>query len=180
MKETYENNKNNFSLLFQSISNENKIKIFKLFKNFQDYNVLNNYISPHLNDTKNFINTFQLKLNKNVLKNIDYIRYSLDENNGDTFYRCFIFNLFEKKILNKDKEYIYMIIFDIFKIYDLAPDTFNTGNNINNNTYLNQYKKILIYFNEPTKIIFQLITIIFGVNLEIIYIIIFITKNIRS
>ena len=235
MKETYENNKNNFSLLFQSISNENKIKIFKLFKNFQDYNVLNNYISPHLNDTKNFINTFQLKLNKNVLKNIDYIRYSLDENNGDTFYRCFIFNLFEKKILNKDKEYIYMIIFDIFKIYDLAPDIFNTGNNINNNinntltffsiirdcieldnwdkvydyfynyfsyisqtlikyikyniflflsklyysndenkaynndTYLNQYKKILIYYNEPTKIIFQLITIIFGVNLEIIY-----------
>ena len=30
-------------------------------------------------------------------------------------------------------------------------------------------KKILIDFNEPTKIIFQLISIIFGVNLEIIY-----------
>ena len=235
MKEAYENNKKNFNLLFQSISNENRIKISKLFKNFQDYNILNNNISPHLNDTKNFINAFQLKLNKNSLKNIDYIRYSLDENNGDTFYRCFIFNLFEKKIINKDKEYIYMVIFDIFKIYDLAPDIFNTGDNINNNinntltffsiirdsieldnwdkvydyfynyfsyinqtlikyikyniflflsklyysndenkaynndTYLNQYKKILINYNEPSKIIFQLITIIFGVNLEIIY-----------
>ena len=234
MKETYESNKNNFNLIFQAVSNEDKEKVFKLYKNFQDYNI-NNYISPCLNDVKNFENIFQLKLKKNVIKNIDFIRYSLDENHGDTFYRCFIFNLFEKKIINKDKEYIYMIIFDIFKIYDLAPDIFvNDGdinnninntliffdilrdfieldswdkvydffynafsqinqtlikyikynlflnlsklyysneenNSYNNNIYLNQYKKILIDFNEPTKIIFQLISIIFGVNLEIIY-----------
>ena len=234
MRETYEINKNNFNLLFQSVPNEEKEKIYKLYKNLQDYNI-NNYISPNLNDIKNFENTFKLKLKKNVIKNIDYIRYSLDENHGDTFYRCFIFNLLEKKIINKDKEYIYMIVFDIFKIYDLAPDIFTSDDKINNNIsntltffgilrdyieldywdkaydfffhffsqinqtlikyikyniflflsklyylneennsynndiYLNQYQKILIDFNESTKIIFQLITIIFGVNLEIIY-----------
>ena len=235
MKETYEKHKSNFPLLFQSVSNETKDNIFKLYKNHQDYNILNNYISPYLNDVKSFVNTFQLKLKKNILKNIDYIRYTLNENNGDTFYRCFVFNLFEKKIVNKDKEYIYMIIFDLFKIYDLAPDIFNTDDgakNINNvlgffdilrdyielnswdkvyefytgffqqinhvlikyvkynifllmsklyslneendaydnEIYLNQYQKIIIDYNEPTKIIFQLITIIFGINLEILYI----------
>ena len=236
MKETYEKNKSNFNLLFQSVNNEDKEKIFKLYKNFENYNIKNNYISPHLNDIKSFINTFLLKLKKNHIKNIDYIRYSLNENNGDTFYRCFIFNLFEKKIINKDKEYIYMIIFDLLKIYDLSPNIFNSEDNINNNIndtlvffdilrdyielnswdkvyefffgffsqinqilikyikyniflllsklyslnednpsydnpiYLNQYQKILIDYNEPSKIIFQLITIIFGVNLEIIYI----------
>ena len=235
MKETYEKHKSNFPLLFQSVSNETKDNIFKLYKNHQDYNILNNYISPYLNDVKSFVNTFQLKLKKNILKNIDYIRYTLNENYGDTFYRCFVFNLFEKKIVNKDKEYLYMIIFDLFKIYDLAPDIFNTddgANNINNvlgffdilrdyielnswdkvyefytgffqqinhvlikyakynifllmsklyslneendaydnEIYLNQYQKIIIDYNEPTKIIFQLITIIFGINLEILYI----------
>ena len=133
MKDNYDQNKANFNLIFQSVSIENKEKVYKLYKNFENYNIINKYISPHLNDTKSFINTFQLKLKKNFLKNIDYIRYSLDENHGDTFYRCFIFNLFEKKIINKDKEYIYMIIFDIFKIYDLAPDIFsNEDNDINN------------------------------------------------
>ena len=231
MKNTFENNKDNFNLLFQSISNEDKEIIFKLYKNYQDFNINNSCISPYLNDIKNFINTFQLKLKKNMIKNIDYIRYSLDENYGDTFYRCFIFNLLEKKIINKDKEYIYMIIFDIFKIYDLAPDIFINDNikniliffdilrdyieldywdkvydfyfslfpqinqtliryikynifiylsklynsneenkSYNNDIYLNQYQKILIDYNEPSKIIFQIITIIFGVNLEIIYI----------
>ena len=235
MKETYEKHKSNFPLLFQSVSNETKDNIFKLYKNHQDYNILNNYISPYLNDVKSFVNTFQLKLKKNILKNIDYIRYTLNENYGDTFYRCFVFNLFEKKIVNKDKEYLYMIIFDLFKIYDLAPDIFNTDDgakNINNvlgffdilrdyielnswdkvyefytgffqqinhvlikyakynifllmsklyslneendaydnEIYLNQYQKIIIDYNEPTKIIFQLITIIFGINLEILYI----------
>ena len=232
MKDNYDQNKANFNLIFQSVSIENKEKVYKLYKNFENYNIINKYISPHLNDTKSFINTFQLKLKKNFLKNIDYIRYSLDENHGDTFYRCFIFNLFEKKIINKDKEYIYMIIFDIFKIYDLAPDIFsnedNDINNVlvffdilrdyielnqwdktyeffsgffsqinkilikyvkyniflllsklyslnediksyNNDIYLNQYQKILIDYNEPSKIIFQLITIIFGLNVEIIY-----------
>ena len=235
MKETYEKHKSNFPLLFQSVSNETKDNIFKLYKNHQDYNILNKYISPYLNDVKSFVNTFQLKLKKNILKNIDYIRYTLNENNGDSFYRCFVFNLFEKKIVNKDKEYLYMIIFDLFKIYDLAPDIFNTDDgakNINNvlgffdilrdyielnswdkvyefytgffqqinhvlikyakynifllmsklyslneendaydnEIYFNQYQKIIIDYNEPTKIIFQLITIIFGINLEILYI----------
>ena len=235
MKETYEKNKSNFNLLFQSVSNENKENIFKLYKNFQDYNILSKYISPYLNDTKSFVNIFQLKLNKNIIKNIDYIRYTLNENNGDTFYRCFVFNLFEKKIINKDKEYIYMLIFDLFKIYDLSPDIFNSDDNAkninnalgffdilrdyielnywdkvyefytgffqqinhilikyvkyniffllsklyslneenneyDNEIFLNQYQKIIIEYNEPTKIIFQLITIIFGINLEILYI----------
>ena len=237
MKSTYEKNKANFNLIFQSVTNEDKEKIYKMYKNKEKYNIENNYISPYLNDAKIFLNDFNIKLKKNSMKNIDYLRYTLDENNGDTFYRCFLFNLFEKKIMKKDKEYIYMIIFDIFKIYDLDPDIYNNENNdinfninniliffdilrdyielnqwdrvydfffvffsqistiliiyikynlfllmtklyslneenksYNNDTYLSQYQKILIPFNEPNKLIFQLLAIIFGFNLNIIFI----------
>ena len=114
-----------------------------MYKNKEKYNIENNYISPYLNDAKIFLNDFNIKLKKNSMKNIDYLRYTLDENNGDTFYRCFLFNLFEKKIMKKDKEYIYMIIFDIFKIYDLDPDIYNNENNdINFNI-----NNILIFFD---------------------------------
>ena len=57
MKETYEKNKSNFNLLFQSVSIEHKENIYKLYKNFQDYNILNSYISPYLNDVKSFVNS---------------------------------------------------------------------------------------------------------------------------
>ena len=38
-----------------------------------------------------------------------------------------------------------------------------------NSFYLNQFKKIIINYNEPSQVIFQIIPFIFGVNLEIIY-----------
>ena len=52
------------------------------------------------------------------------------------------------------------------KLYSLNEENDAYDNEI----YLNQYQKIIIDYNEPTKIIFQLITIIFGINLEILYI----------
>ena len=222
----YEKNKNKFNSLFQFITNNDKEKFFKLYKNFQNYNIVNYFISPHINDVNNFNNCFNIENSNN---NIDYIRYTIDENFGDTFYRCFMFNLFEKYILNQKKDSINLVIFDIFKLYDLSPEIFtkNKNNNINNtliffsilndyiqlnlweksydlflslfsqidqvlityiryniflflskifkdyndinSIYLNQYKKIIINYNEPTRIIFQLIPFIFGINLEIIY-----------
>ena len=48
-----------------------------------------------------------------------------------------MFNLFEKYIINKDKENINIIILDIFKLYDLSPSIFSS-NNINN---------VLIFFS---------------------------------
>ena len=222
----YEKNKNKFNSLFQFITNNDKEKFFKLYKNFQNYNIVNYFISPHINDVNNFNNCFNIENSNN---NIDYIRYTIDENFGDTFYRCFMFNLFEKYILNQKKDSINLVIFDIFKLYDLSPEIFtkNKNNNINNtliffsilndyiqlnlweksydlflslfsqidqvlityiryniflflskifkdyndinSVYLNQYKKIIINYNEPTRIIFQLIPFIFGINLEIIY-----------
>ena len=227
MKETYHNNKDNFNFLFQFITIKDKEKINQLYKNIQNYNISNYHISPYINEINGFSKTFKI----DNIKNIDYIRYTIDENQGDTFYGCFMFNLFEKYIINKDKENINIIILDIFKLYDLSPSIFSS-NNINNvliffsiicdyiqlnlwdkvydlfiylysqieqtliiyikyniflylskifsenkdkhlfdadSFYVNQFKKIIINYNEPSRVIFQIIPFIFGIKLEIIY-----------
>ena len=230
MKETYYKYINNFILLFQFISINDKEKIIQLYNNIQNYNISNYHISPYINEINDFCTNFKIE----SLKNIDYIRYTIDENQGDTFYGCFMFNLFEKYIINKDKEKIYILILDIFKLYDLSPSIFtsNKNNNINNvliffsiicdfiqlnlwdkvydlflylysqieqilivyikyniflflskifsenkeknifdekTFYINQFKKIIINYNEPSRVIFQIIPFIFGENLEIFY-----------
>ena len=45
-----------------------------------------------------------------------------------------MFSLFENYFINKNKENIYILILDIFKLYDLSPSIFNSikNNNINN------------------------------------------------
>ena len=228
MKKTYEENKSNFNLLFQFISNKDKDKLFKFYKTIHNYNISNYHISPYINDISEFCKTFNL----DNIKNIDFIRYSIDENEGETFYRCFMFNLFEKYIINQDKDNLFILILDIFKLYDLSPSIYSFNKNNNTNTaliffsiisdyiqlnswdkaydifvslfsqidqilityikyniflflskiyskyekqnisdikYLNQYKKILIKYNEPSRIIFQLIPYIFGININLIY-----------
>ena len=220
MKKSYEKNKGNFNLQF--ISNEDKEKCYKTYENIHNYNIKNYHISPYLNDIKEFYKSFKIE-NKN--NDVEYIRYIIDENDGETFYRSFMFTIIEKYILNKNKENLYMIILDIFKLYDLsytkynselnnaliyfsiiyeyielnlwekAYDFFNSlfskieqilidyikGNlflylskiyslyDNNNSNYLNQYQKIIINYSEPTRLVFQLIPFIFGINLEIIY-----------
>ena len=233
MDKNYEKNKNNFNLLFQFVSNNDKEKVFNSYKNILNYNIKNYHINPNINEINDFYKSFKIE-NKNKNKNICYIRYSIDENEGDTFYKCFMFSLFENYFLNKNKENIYILILDIFKLYDLSPSIFNSikNNNINNILvifalirdyielnlwdmaydlflsfysqidiifvryikynlflylsklycqinekklldnelkYLNHYKKLLINYNEPYHIIFQLIPYIFGINLELIY-----------
>ena len=133
MKKTYEKNKKNFVSLFQFITINDKKKFFKLYQTFQNYNIGNYSISPHLNDINNFNDCFKIE-NKN--NNLNYIRYTIDENVGDTFYRCFMFSLIEKYILNKQIENINMIIFDIFKLYDLSPTIFTSNKNCNINNVL--------------------------------------------
>jgi hypothetical protein len=221
MKETYHQNKNNFNFLFQFISIKDKEKVIQLYKNIQNYNISNYHISPYINESSDFFKNFKIE----SIKKVEYIRYTIDENQGDTFYGAFMFNLFEKYIINKDKENINILILDIFKLYDLsytkynselnnaliyfsiiyeyielnlwekAYDFFNSlfskieqilidyikGNlflylskiyslyDNNNSNYLNQYQKIIINYSEPTRLVFQLIPFIFGINLEIIY-----------
>ena len=228
MKNDYEKNKQRFNFLFQFISNNDKEKLYKLNKKFQNYNMTNYHISPHINDINDFYDSFKIKNNKNL----DYIRYTIDQNSGDDFYICFMFNLLEKYILNKKKENLFIIIFDIFKIYDLLPSIFTDNNkNINLNeiliffsilidyieinswenaydlylsfftkiaqvliiyikynlflylskiysnddnseiyvNYMNQYKKIIFNYNDPTSDVLQLIPYIYGVKLDLIY-----------
>jgi hypothetical protein len=131
MDKNYEKNKNNFNLLFQFVSNNDKEKVFNSYKNILNYNIKNYHINPNINEINDFYNSFKIE-NKN--KNIYYIRYSIDENEGDTFYKCFMLSLFENYFINKNKENIYILILDIFKLYDLSPSIFNSikNNNINN------------------------------------------------
>ena len=230
-KKTYEKNKDNFYLLFQFITNKDKDKLFKYYKTIHNYNISNYHISPYINDIKDACKSIKLE----NIKNIDYIRYTIDENEGDTFYKCFMFNIVEKYIIDKNKDNLFILIFDIFKLYDLSPSIFYTNkNNISiNNTlilfsiirdyihlnlwekaydlfislysqiddilalyikynififlskinsqydeknkfdkypfYLDEYKKILINYNEPSLLVFQIIPFIFGVNLEILF-----------
>ena len=193
-----------------------KKKLYESYKKNEFLNISDYKISPYINS-----------IDENIKGKIDYIRYTIDENYGDTFYRCFMFNLIENYILNKEKENLCILIFDIFKLYDLAPSIYNNirssdikstliffsflydyinlnmwekvyflyisiyqkleqvlisyirysiflflsqlyNENINNNKYLYQYQKVLVNYNEPTHLIFQIIPFIFGLNLEII------------
>ena len=230
MKKSYHQNKDNFNFLFQFISIKDKEKINQLYKNIHNYNISNYHISPYLNEINDFSKFFKIE----NIKNYDYIRYTIDENQGDTFYGCFMFNLFENYIINKDKENINILILDIFKLYDLSPSIFSSDKNYNinnvliffsiicdyiqlnlwdkvydlfvylysqieknlilyikyniflyllkifsenrekkliesNSFYINQFKKIVINYNEPSRLIFQIIPFIFGIKLEIIY-----------
>ena len=216
IKKTYEENKNNFNTLFQFVTEVDKKKLYESYKKNEFLNISDYKISPYINS-----------IDENIKGKIDYIRYTIDENYGDTFYRCFMFNLIENYILNKEKENLCILIFDIFKLYDLAPSIYNNirssdikstliffsflydyinlnmwekvyflyisiyqkleqvlisyirysiflflsqlyNENINNNKYLYQYQKVLVNYNEPTHLIFQIIPFIFGLNLEII------------
>lgn len=128
MNKTYEDNKDNFNLLFQYITNKDKDKIIKLYKSIKKSS--NYYISPYLNDITNFYDDFKINSNN---KTFDFIRYTIDEKEEDSFYRCFMFSLFEIYILNKKKDNINALIFDIFKLYDLYPSIFISNQNYNIN-----------------------------------------------
>ena len=216
IKKEYEENENNFNALFQFVTESDKKKLYDSYKKNKFSNISDYKISPYLNN-----------IDDNIKVKIDYIRYTIDENFGDTFYRCFMFNLIENYILNKKIENLCILIFDIFKLYDLSPSIYNSNKgsdikstliffaflydyihlnmwekvyffyisiypkieqvlisyikysiflflsqlyneNINDNKYIYQYQKILINYNEPIHLIFQIIPLIFGINLEII------------
>ena len=131
MNKTYKDNKDNFNLLFQYITNKDKEKIFKLYKSIKKSS--NYYISPYLNDINNFYDNFKINSNN---KTFDFIRYTIDEKEEDSFYRCFMFSLFEIYILNKKQDSINTLIFDIFKLYDLYPTIFTSNKNYNINYFL--------------------------------------------
>lgn len=217
IKSSYEENKNNFNSLFQFVTEIDKKKLYDSHKKNKFLNISDYKISPYINS-----------IDDNFKGKVDYIRYTIDENYGDTFYRSFMFNLIENYILNKKIDNLCILIFDLFKLYDLAPSIFNSNRgsdiltsliffsflydyihlnmwekvyfiyisiypkieqvlisyikysiflfmsqlyNENNydNKYLYQYQKILVNYNEPTHLIFQIIPFIFGINLEIIY-----------
>ena len=207
----------------------------------------NKYIvNPYINDFNDFKKSLGIEETNNIIDNFEYIRY-INEINGDSFYRSFIFNYIEFNLINQNDKKISMLIIDIFKIYDLKESIFLSSNikiknvlicfsiiydfikinmwdmaykffiysynneldevltiylkyniflylskinfiinseNKNNNKnkkhhhrdecdsteeYKFEYISHLIKYNEPTKIIFQCITYIFGISLNILY-----------
>ena len=118
-------------------------------------------LSPNIFNSEDNINN---NIN-DTLVFFDILRDYIELNSWDKVYE-FFFGFFSQinQILIKYIKYNIFLL--LSKLYSLNEDNPSYDNPI----YLNQYQKILIDYNEPSKIIFQLITIIFGVNLEIIYI----------
>ena len=231
INDTYNKSKNIFKNIFQYASSDDK-KIFQqkfeqsinAKNNFFDINNLN--ICPCINDINDFKTCFLIESSENENYFFDYIRYVV-EKDGDSFYRCIMFNLFEKCILNEKKDTIFMFILDIFKLYDLSPKIytdknvnvkniliffcilieyielkwwekayyffiylyneidqaliiylrysifffltkidFRISNNINTK-YLNQFMLLISHYEPSSKIVFQSIPYIFGVNVDI-------------
>ena len=230
---TYNNSKNSFTNIFQFVRNDDK-KIFqKKFEqniktDYKFFDINNINICPFVNDINDFKACFLIESSENENYFFDYVRFVV-EKDGDSFYRCFMFSLFEKFILNEKKDNIFMLLLDILKLYDLFPIIyekknvnirnllivfcilteyielnlwekvynyfiylydeidqaliiylrysiflfltkmdFKLPNNIDNKS-LNQFMILISYYEPFSKIIFQSIPYIFGVNLDIKY-----------
>ena len=112
-----------------------------------------------------FINDGDINNNiNNTLIFFDILRDFIELDSWDKVYD-FFYNAFSQINQTLIRYIKYNIFLNLSKLYYSNEE----NNAYNNDLYLNQYKKLLIDFSEPTKIIFQLISIIFGVNLEIIY-----------
>ena len=124
----YDDNMNDFILLFQYINDKEKNNLYQKYKEIENKKYI---INPYLNDFNNFKKNLGLDDKNNLnINNFEYIRY-INEVNGDSFYRSFIFNYIEIKLINQNIKDISMLIIDIFKLYDLEPSIFINDNNIN-------------------------------------------------
>ena len=142
---SYDDNKNEFNLLFQYISDKDKDDLYQKYKDLQYNKNILYKINPYLNDFNNFKKIFQKEdkdkdKDKKHNNNFEYIRF-INEIDGDSFYRGFIFNYIEMNLINKNIKEISILIIDIFKIYDIEPQIFNTENNKIN------IKNVLICFS---------------------------------
>ena len=125
---TYDDNGSDFSTLFQYINDKEKDNIYQKYNSFQ--NNINNKskINTYINDFTNFRKIFEKENKNNInINNFEYIRY-INEINGDSFYRGFIFNYIELNLINQNIKEISMLIMDFFKIYDLEPSIFEHDN----------------------------------------------------
>ena len=138
---SYEDNKKDFLLLFQYINDKEKDHLYQKYKEIQ-YNKTSKFkINTCVNDYSNFKKIFKKNDKNNLnINNFEYIRF-INETNGDSFYRSFIFNYIEIQLINKKIKEISMLIIDIFKMYDLDPSIF-----INDYSKIN-IKNVLICFN---------------------------------
>ena len=118
------NNINDYLLLFQCINDKDKNNLFQKYKEIQNNNKCT--INTYLNDYNDFKTNLGITEKENI-NNFEYIRY-INEINGDSFYRGFIFNYIEYNIINHNIKEIIMLIIDIFKIYELNESIFSTDN----------------------------------------------------
>ena len=123
----FDDNRSDFSLLFQYINDKERDNIYQKYSAFQN-NEDNYKINIYINDFNNFKTVFE-KNEKNKINedNFEYIRY-INELNGDSFYRSFIFNYIELNLINQNLKEISILIIDIFKIYDLESSIFEQEN----------------------------------------------------
>ena len=140
---SYDDNKNEFNLLFQYISDKDKGDLYQKYKDLQYNKNIIYKINPYLNDFNNFKKIFQKEdkdKDKKSNSNFEYIRF-INEIDGDSFYRGFIFNYIEMNLINKNIKEISILIIDIFKLYDIEPQIFGMEKNKIN------IKNILICFS---------------------------------
>ena len=139
----YDDNCNQFALLFQYIDDKEKDYLYQKYKDISNNDNIIFKINPYVNDFNNFRKNFEKEeKDKNNINNnnFEYIRY-INEINGDSFYRSIIFNCLEINLIKQNIKGISMLILDIFKIYDLEPSIFsNEYRNIN-------IKNVLICFS---------------------------------
>ena len=120
----YSNNFHDYLILFQYINDKDKNNLYHKYKEISNNKKYT--INPYLNDYNDFKNSFEMT-EKKKSNNFEYIRY-INEINGDSFYRGFIFNYIEYNLINHKIKEIIMLIIDIFKIYDLNESIFSNDN----------------------------------------------------
>ena len=110
-----------FQNIFSYIDSSQKNQIFNNLK--RNYNKFNDYIiNPSIFSKEDFEKIYHIKTDL-----FNSFRYIYPEN-GDSFYRAFIFLLFENYIINQSLDEFCILIYDIYRFYEITKDIYNNLN----------------------------------------------------
>jgi len=101
---------NIFSFIDVNQKNQIYLNIKKEFNEFLTY-----LIYPSFFSNKDFETIYHIKTN--IFESFRY----LNPENGDSFYRAFIFSLFENYIINQELDSFCIILFDIYRLNQISP-----------------------------------------------------------